>query len=81
MIKEWIRKLGYEKKEEDAIILFHGGCHGCTIQMRNGIDFCRNCRYFDCNWKLPCYNDKPLNAADIARRRIKEKYKVQLSRR
>lgn len=58
------------------IILFHGGCHDCTRQIEDGIDFCRKCQYFDADWDLPNYNNRPMCEAELMRKRIKNKYKM-----
>jgi len=39
------------------MILFHGGCHGCTMQDKKGLAFCISCCYFESNWTLPNLND------------------------
>lgn len=38
--------------------LFHGGCHGCTMQSRVGIKGCVGCMYFEGDWDLPDLNDE-----------------------
>jgi hypothetical protein len=38
--------------------LFHGGCHGCTMQTKKGISYCVGCQYFDADWSLPDLNDE-----------------------
>ena len=55
------------------IILFHGGCHGCTqqIEQQEGPFFCRKCQYFDANWTLPNLNNRPPTEAEIMREKIK----------
>lgn len=49
------------------MIIFHGGCHGCTQQQRNGVDFCFDCCYFSADWKKPNLNNRPPSDADLAR--------------
>jgi len=39
-------------------IRFHGGCHGCTMQQKNGIGFCTGCKFFEMNHDLPNLNDE-----------------------
>lgn len=60
----------------NKIIIFHGGCHGCTrqIEEKEGVDFCRKCRYFDADWSLPDYSNRKPSAAEVIKQRIKEKY-------
>lgn len=38
--------------------LFHGGCHGCTMQEIKGIGGCVGCQYFEGDWSLPNLNDE-----------------------
>ena len=44
----------------ENIIPFHAGCHECTQQLeqKEGVFFCRNCRYFSSNWYLENLNNK-----------------------
>jgi len=52
----WFYKLlGYKPKRNR--VLFHGGCHGCTMQAKKGLGYCTGCQYFECNWELPNLND------------------------
>jgi hypothetical protein len=37
---------------------FHGGCHDCTMQDKNGLGYCVECMYFEANWDLPDLNDR-----------------------
>lgn len=46
------------------MVLFHGGCHGCTMQEKNGLVFCTGCQYFEGNWKLPDLNDNTKREED-----------------
>lgn len=48
---EWNRIHGSPK------VIFHGGCHGCSMQDKHGIAYCTGCKYFECNWNLPDLND------------------------
>lgn len=34
-------------------IIFHAGCLGCISQRNHGIDRCKGCQYFRCNWNKP----------------------------
>lgn len=60
--KEAERRLNGDSKKSD-IILFHGGCHGCTRQNqadKGGILQCHDCKYFDFKHHgLPDLNNKP----------------------
>ena len=58
------------------IILFHGGCQGCTQQKIHGTKFCMGCRYFDfpATEHLPNLSNEPPTAGDTERKRLKEKY-------
>jgi hypothetical protein len=55
------------------MIRFHGGCHGCSqpLNQDGGYDFCYDCRFFDANWDLPNFNNKPPTEADLLRFEIK----------
>lgn len=33
--------------------IFHGGCVGCISQNRHGIEYCRGCQYYSCDWESP----------------------------
>ncbi len=57
-------------------IIFHGGCCECTQQLKNGIDFCVKCQYFQADWTLPDLNNRPPNRAEIVRAELKKKHKV-----
>lgn len=56
------------------IILFHGGCHECTLQEERGTDDCRKCQYFDADWSLPNLNNKDKTQADLVKEEIKEAF-------
>ncbi len=56
--------------------LFHGGCHGCTQQETNDIDFCIECKYFDADWGLPSLNNRPPTETEIIKKELKKKYKL-----
>ena len=45
-----------------GIIIFHGGCHGCTMQRVQTIDKCVECMYFQADWDLPDLNNKESTA-------------------
>jgi len=51
--------------------VFHGGCHGCTQQERNGVEFCVGCQFFDTDWGLPNLNNRPPSREDIKRAELK----------
>ncbi len=56
----------------DEQIIFHGGCHGCTVQKQQaGTSACVHCKYFDCDWGLPDLNNRPPSRAEIERDRVK----------
>lgn len=50
-----------------SMIIFHGGCIGCTQQWYNGVDFCFDCCYFNADWKKPDLSNKPPSNVDPAR--------------
>ena len=56
-----------------SIELFHGGCHGCTQQLIQGVRFCAGCMYYAADWSKPNYNNEhvAVRLADI-RRIVKE---------
>jgi len=41
--------------------LWHGGCHRCTQQEINEVDFCVGCCYFLPAWNLSNLNNEPKN--------------------
>jgi hypothetical protein len=52
------------------MIMFHGGCHGCTQQAKHGTDFCFDCCYFAPDWDKPNLNNKPPDKAEIERQQV-----------
>jgi hypothetical protein len=52
------------------MILFHGGCHGCTQQSTQGTDFCFDCCYFYADWSKPNLNNQAPSKADIERQAV-----------
>jgi len=42
------------------VIIFHGGCIGCTRQLTEpeSVEYCIGCRYFNANWGLPDLSQK-----------------------
>ena len=53
-------------------VMFHGCCHGCTMQELQGIDNCINCKWFDPGTAyLPDLNNSPPTLAETERTRIK----------
>ena len=60
---------------DTKIVLFHGGCHGCTQQSINGVDFCFGCQYFEAAWNKPDLNNRPPSEAEIVRAEVKERIK------
>ncbi len=59
------------------MVLFHGGCHGCTQQDIHSTDFCIKCKYFNADWSLQDLNNRPLDEAEIERERLKQKYGIK----
>ena len=59
----------------NEIVIFHGGCHGCTQQLKRpeGVDFCVRCQYFDADWSLESLNNE--TASKVAR--IREAVKLR----
>jgi hypothetical protein len=53
------------------MIIFHGGCEGCTQQKTHSTDFCYDCRYFDAEWHKPNLNNSSADAVELERRRVK----------
>jgi hypothetical protein len=53
------------------MILFHGGCHGCTQQQLHNTEFCYDCQYFEADWSKPSLNNEPPNEAELERRRVR----------
>tara|TARA_R100001244_G_scaffold36527_1_gene33469 strand:- start:2379 stop:2588 length:210 start_codon:yes stop_codon:yes gene_type:complete len=63
-----------EENDNYGQVIFHGGCHGCTQQLFEGVDFCRGCQYFDADWSLPSLNNEEPSSADLIRIEIKRKH-------
>ena len=53
------------KPENGEIHIFHGGCYGCKRQFVEGISGCKNCCFFEANWKLPDLNTQHRINRDI----------------
>ena len=68
------------KGVEMGITIFHGGCHDCTQQEINGIDFCVRCCCFDADWNFPNLNNREPSRSDLERARLKEKHNMGLNR-
>lgn len=62
------------------MILFHGGCHGCTKQDTVGIDNCVKCCYFQADWRLPDLSNK-MYEGDVVRMKLKEKHSLPFTDR
>jgi len=62
------------------MILFHGGCHGCTQQDKHGPDFCFDCCYFNADWNKPSLNNKPPTPAEIERKKVIERREARNQR-
>lgn len=63
-----------------VMYLFHGGCHGCTQQEKNGVDFCVGCQFFLPNWDLPNLSDA-VPDSDRVKLRLKIKHNIPLNSR
>lgn len=44
--------------------MFHGGCHRCSMQEKNGVEYCVGCQFFDADWNLPDLNDARIAESD-----------------
>lgn len=53
------------------MILFHGGCQGCTVQ-KEDIYRCAGCQYFAADWSLPDLHNNRITAAELKRIEIKK---------
>ena len=60
-------------KSDKTMVMFHGGCDGCTIQQLVGVDKCFDCCYFDAKWDKPNLNNRPPDAAERLRTNIKHR--------
>lgn len=60
--------------------IFHGGCHNCTQQEINGVDFCIKCQYFNANWDLPNLNNYISDTEQI-KTNLKIKHNIELNER
>jgi hypothetical protein len=60
------------------MIKFHGGCDGCRVQIKKGIDNCVNCQYFDSDWTLPNLNGSHYDKAFRERMTIKQRNNIPL---
>lgn len=54
---EW-RDWNPDSKIPTGGIIFHGGCHGCSMQQKKGLHYCTGCQYFEADWSLPDLNDE-----------------------
>lgn len=36
--------------------IFHGGCHGCEMQISHGLSKCGECQYHSADWSKPNLN-------------------------
>ena len=55
--------------------LFHGGCHGYTMQDKKGLSYCTGCQYFEADWRLPYLNDETIKEQKrMTRIRTEAKY-------
>lgn len=51
---------------ENPNIIFHGGCLGCLSQRNSGLERCKGCQYFRCNWGKPNLHIKGEDAATMS---------------
>lgn len=59
------------------MMVFHGGCLGCTQQeIHPDFSKCRVCCYFDAEWRLKSQNNKPPTEAEIKRKQLKKKWRI-----
>jgi hypothetical protein len=49
------------------MIIFHGGCIGCTRQQTKPIEYCMDCQYFAADWTLPSLSNEPPTEAELIR--------------
>jgi len=60
-----------ESSKRIDIVMFHGGCHGCSQQVKtNSYAACKRCRYLGANWSLPNMNNEPASKADLIRSQL-----------
>ena len=64
-------------KFDETMVVFHGGCSGCTRQQTTGVDGCYDCRYFDAQWDKPDLNNRPPNHVERLRKDIKRRREVK----
>lgn len=50
---EYIDHYRTKSVDDCPIIIFHGGCLTCISQIYDGIDRCKKCQYFRCDWNKP----------------------------
>ena len=58
-------------------IIFHGGCHRCTMQEQKGVTYCVGCKFFEADESLPDLNDAHAReelAREIKKQEVKERY-------
>lgn len=66
-----------------AIMIFHGGCHGCMRQEESGgFSLCPGCMYFRPDWSLPNLNREAAAERERlkARRRASEEERKERER-
>jgi hypothetical protein len=60
------------------MIIFGGGCHGCTQQETHGTDFCFDCCFFDADYSKPSLRNMEISVrAGIERRQVIERRKIR----
>jgi hypothetical protein len=60
------------------MIIFGGGCHGCTQQEKHGIDFCYDCCFFDADYSKPSLRNMEISArAGTERQKVIERRKIR----
>jgi len=63
---------------KSEMVLFHGGCNGCTQQLKRGVDYCYGCQYFEADWSKPNLSNRPPTKADLARMEVKERRGIKV---
>jgi hypothetical protein len=60
------------------MIIFGGGCHGCTQQEMHGTDFCFDCCFFDADYSKPSLRNMEISArAGTERQKVIQRRKIR----